>query len=229
MTGFFMSGLLPVLCLAETAYDLNAKGGRAMEQGRSEEAVSYFKEALRLAPENKVIRANLSVSYNNLALDYDAGGDFDRANLMMEKAFAADPDSALIKKNYGMLLTNQAWRRFDGKRDESEILPLLEKALGYTTALPQAYILLGEIYFKRDEQKRAAENWDKALSLDPSLKEVKKKLKKLSKEIKTEKEFSSHSGEHFKVKFEGIELWSDAWTVLEILESVYYRLGGIFN
>src|SRR3989339_308977 len=168
MTGFFMSGLLPVLCLAETAYDLNAKGGRAMEQGRSEEAVSYFKEALRLAPENKVIRANLSVSYNNLALDYDAGGDFDRANLMMEKAFAADPDSALIKKNYGMLLTNQAWRRFDGKRDESEILPLLEKALGYTTALPQAYILLGEIYFKRDEQKRAAENWDKALSLDPS-------------------------------------------------------------
>lgn len=86
-----------------------------MEQKRYEKAVEEFEKARRSSPENKVIRENLAVAYNRLAVDLMERGHYLEARGYLEKAVELKPDEGKIRDNlavaYEKMATDERERR----------------------------------------------------------------------------------------------------------------------
>lgn len=68
-------------------------GVQMAQQGLWEEALFRFQQAERAEPGNAQV-------LNNLAVAYEAVGDFDRALDLYKKALAVDPENRELKRNY---------------------------------------------------------------------------------------------------------------------------------
>lgn len=71
----------------------------AQQQGRTDDAVGYYQQALQLAP-------NSAVLLNNLAWLYFENGN-EQALELASRAADAAPDNAAILDTYGWILTQQ--------------------------------------------------------------------------------------------------------------------------
>lgn len=218
---------VPLFAYSE-AFEQNEKGVKESEAENFDAAISHFEKALSIEPENEVFKNNLAIAYNNLAMDFDRRGDFPWAHFHMKQAYLLTPDSTQLKSNLAFVLTKEAGKMYKEKTKPEKILELLYEALEYDDSNASIYVLMGEIYYEDDRQLKAAKSWNKAVAINPSLKNVKKKLKKLEREIDTEKDFRTQEFRHFKVKFEGFKHWSAAWEALDILDDAYYEVGGKF-
>ncbi len=210
-----------------SVFELNQKGVQALEAGRYEEAVNYLSEADREG-DNTTVRRNLSAAYNKAAFYHGERGDFDKARDYMQKACALFPGEKQLRTNYAHVLTNEGFRRYNAKRT-GDIEWLLRESLQYDDTVAGTHILLGQLYYDRDEYRHAKAEWQKAAQLDPGQDDVKRKLEKLGREMADENQRFDQTNYHFKVRYEGTDMWTASRDVLGLLESAYVEAGRKFG
>lgn len=83
---------------------LNEEGVRSCNEKNFTSSIDYFNAALRLSPDNKVIKKNLAVAYLEMAIDLKSRGSQDRAMEVLEKAVDlnanVEPAHSLLAKLY---------------------------------------------------------------------------------------------------------------------------------
>ncbi len=89
----------------------------------------------------------------------------------------------------------------------------------------EAYSLLGEIYYRKDDLEKAVLYWSKAVELNPTASALRARLERIQKEHKTEKDFNRDVTSHFLVKYEGREKIEAGKIVIRILEDAYGEVG----
>ncbi len=207
-----------------SAVEDNSQGVAAMNAGRFDEAVQYLSAAHTEAPDDANIKNNLVIAYNNAAMDYNNKGNFDTAYHYIKKALELDPQAGPIKKNLAGILTNEAYRRYNANNGQ-EVIPLLKESIENNDSLAEARSLLGQAYYDNDDYPNAQEQWQRALALDPSKTVVQQKLDKLNREMETNGKLHDAGRYHFKVRYEGFEMWSASQEVLDMLEDAYNNVG----
>ncbi len=169
-----------------TAQDRFRRGLRAAKEGRLQEAVEEYTEAIRMNPGYASAynnRGNLYRKLNkyqealedyNKALELDpdyALAYYNRGNLYRElnehqkaledynKALELDPDYALAYYNRGLL--------YHELNEYQKALEDYNKALERNPDDPDAYNNRGNLYSELNEYQKALEDFNKALELDP--------------------------------------------------------------
>jgi tetratricopeptide (TPR) repeat protein len=224
---FFCAGFIVMFCVSAacaSAVEDNRQGVDAMNAGRFDEAIQYLSAAHSEDPDNAAVKNNLLVAYNNAAMDCSNKGNFDAAYRYMRKAHELDPQSAPVNKNFANILTNEAIRRYK-ENNGQDIEPLLIESLEYNDSLAETHTLLGQVYYDNDEYADAQQHWQKVLSLDPSRAAVQQKLDKLNREIATNDRLHDSGRYHFKVRYEGMEMWTASQEVLDMLEDACNNAG----
>lgn len=92
----------PVEMFAMKKVDLNDQGVKALEKKNFHQAIQFFKSALSIDREYTLARENLSIAYNNIAIENAATPDVALDSL--HKALFLDPDNPLTIKNLDGIL-----------------------------------------------------------------------------------------------------------------------------
>ena len=92
-----------------------------------------------------------------------------------------------------------------------------------------AYVLLGELYYLRQELPRAKESWERALKLAPSRQDVQQHLEKLKKEAQVEHSLSHSDTYPFVVRFPQGEVPVDLGVLRQLLRDTYRNVGQQFQ
>ncbi|MBI3332563.1 MAG: tetratricopeptide repeat protein [Candidatus Omnitrophica bacterium] len=88
-----------------------------------------------------------------------------------------------------------------------------------------AQVLLGELYYQRQDLGRAKESWQRALKLAPSRQDVRDRLEKLEREAKVESGFARNDTAPFVVRFAEGEVPASLTDLREFLLETYRLVG----
>jgi tetratricopeptide (TPR) repeat protein len=173
---------------AETRF---AAGQLAESQGNWENAVTQYREAIKLNPKHlgamyrlggvyvqtkrfdeaietfqRYVKATNESpqGYNNLAVAYDAAGRFPEAEQAYQAAIAKDPKGQSWRVNYGLMLARR-------NQPEAAIVQL-------SSVLPPAAVHynLGSVCEQQGRTEEAKAYYRKALELDPKLRDARARL-----------------------------------------------------
>lgn len=122
----------------QKARGLNNYGMALLETGKTEQAIYYFKQALKLNSQNKIENFYWD-AYQNLASAYALTGQINLAIATIEQALAINPQNAELQNNLGALLLHQ--------QDYVNSIKHLEIALLLKPNNGQALYNLGRAYF----------------------------------------------------------------------------------
>lgn len=166
------------------------------QQGRIEEAISYYRESLRLNPNSVHTHNNLGVvllergqigdaighyvaalrlksdyaeTYNNLGVALFRLGDFDKAIAHYREALRLDPDFGKAHNNLGNALVEQG--RF------AEAISHYSKALETKAHYPEAHNNLGAALAQQGKLNEAIIQFESALRLKPDYAQARANLK----------------------------------------------------
>lgn len=101
----------------------------------------------------------------------------------------------------------------------------LTRAVEINPRDPVSFVILGELYYRKDDLETASAYWEKAVELNPSDANLRARLERIRKEHRTEKDFNREMTSHFLVKYEGREKIEAGRIVLKILEDAYGAVG----
>jgi tetratricopeptide (TPR) repeat protein len=132
-------------------------------QQKLDEAVILFDEgkidrSIGLLNEIIAERKDMGQAYLNLFPIYQSQGQHAKSLELLEKGFQNNPENYDVALAFGMLLLDA------GKLDEST--EVLQKALTLVDFDPMAWDRLGIACWRKGEEQKALENFQKALSLD---------------------------------------------------------------
>ena len=112
----------------------------------------------------------------------------------------------------------------------------LEKALEYAKEAvrqkpdhPDAYVLLGELYYLQQELGKAKESWEQALKLAPSRQDVRQLLENLPRETAIENSLTRSDTYPFIVRFAEGQGSVDLGSVRILLRDAYRQVGQQFQ
>lgn len=94
---------------------------------------------------------------------------------------------------------------------------------------PDAYALLGELYYLRQELTKAQESWEKALRMAPSRQDVRDRLTKLQSELRVERDLTRSDTYPFVVRFAEGEIPGELGDVRLALRDTYRLVGQAFG
>jgi len=122
------------------------------EQGRTEEAIPLFQQALKLSP-------NHLIALDNLASAYRQQKRWDEARSVLEKALSVSPDDAEANYSLGMVYaqTNDNQRAFDH----------LQRALRARPDYPEALNNLGVLYLHMARRDDAVKSFEECMRVAP--------------------------------------------------------------
>lgn len=100
----------------ESIREANERGVSYMEQRRFKQAADEFEKAFYADPENKVVRENLAIAYNQLAVSLIEKEKYLEAREYLEKAVELKPDETRIRDNLAAVYAKTAM----GEREERE-------------------------------------------------------------------------------------------------------------
>ncbi|MDR4503884.1 MAG: tetratricopeptide repeat protein [Candidatus Scalindua sp.] len=213
---------------ADTAFELNETGIRYMNSHDYESAIESFQEAFSRKPENDTIKNNLMHSFAALAHENAKLGNWETAITTMLKACELDSSNSVFMQNLSVFYTNFAYVQMkQGLSNHAH--DNLKIALQYDRNNWTAYVSLGSLMYNQGNIKEAVKCWKEALSLNPELNEIKKRVETLGNELNIEEKFRNKQFMYFDVKYEGYEKNNLAWKVVEILREAYTQLGHDFK
>lgn len=93
----------------------------------------------------------------------------------------------------------------------------------------EAHILLGQLYYLRQDLKKAKESWERALKLAPGRKDVKEVLEKLEREAGIEETLARSDTHPFVLRFAEGQVPVDTSSLREMLRDAYRKIGQQFN
>lgn len=138
----------------EKAVKLFHEAYRCQMEGDLEEAIRLYRMSIACYP--------TAEAHTFLGWTYSFEGQYDEAIEECKKAIAVDPDFGNPYNDIGAYLINL------GKLDEA--IPWLEKAIRARRyeAYHYPHCNLGRVYFAKGMLKRALEQFEKALAIDPN-------------------------------------------------------------
>ncbi len=143
-------------------------GAALMMFGMEDEALQKLQTAIELDPKD-------SATYLLLAKFYLERGDYDRAVLLYQKAYEADPEKAKErgKKLVPYTAGNEARslkmaRLYESKGKLKEALRHYIAAVGANPDNSKLYLKIGDLYYKTGDEKKAIEWYHKFLVRWPS-------------------------------------------------------------
>ncbi|MDH4163036.1 MAG: tetratricopeptide repeat protein [Nitrospirota bacterium] len=110
-------------------------------------------------------------------------------------------------------------------KDDRAAERALTRALELNPQEKNAYQIMGEMAYRRDDPAEAITAWEKALAIDPSDAALKARLDRIKKEHRTEQYFNREVTGHFLIKYEGRERIDAGRIILRILEDAYGEVG----
>jgi len=157
-------------------------------QGRTEDAIAAYSEAIRLDP-------GLSQAYNNRGLSYIKLGEYLRANQESDQAIRIDPRLAQAYNNRGFSYSNLgqyqkaildydeairlnprfalAYSNRGSAHDEmskpQKAIDDFDRAILFDPRLDGAYVNRGYVYLNTGDLEKAIDDFDNAIGLDPRL------------------------------------------------------------
>jgi tetratricopeptide (TPR) repeat protein len=142
----------PVATLTPSASEHMELGVDYHEQGRLDEAIAEFQEAIQLDPD-------FVEAHYNLGLAYTDQGEFDAAIAEYEKAIGLAPDLAVAHNGLGNVYYNL--NRID------EAMAEYEEAVRLDPDLADAHFNLGHVYLSLDRYAEALVAYQEANRLNP--------------------------------------------------------------
>ncbi|MFC1813392.1 tetratricopeptide repeat protein [Thermodesulfobacteriota bacterium] len=139
-------------------------GAVLSEQGRLDEAVIHYREALRIKPDN-------ADAHNNLALAFSERGNHKEADMHFKKALMSKPESASIHYNFGVYLMKQ-------ERVKEAYVHFAE-TIKFKPDHAEAYNILGIIIAKDGQYNRARSFFSRAIQVRPDYADARKNLELL--------------------------------------------------
>ena len=124
---------------AAQAVSLNNRGLQLFKEGKVDEAIAQYRQAL-------VLRPDFPEALSNLGLALDAKGNDDEALADFDKALALKPGDAVTESNRGLALYHE--------KKYAESMAAYQLAISFHASFPQAYNGMGAALFaagKSDE------------------------------------------------------------------------------
>jgi len=146
----------------EEARRFNDMAVKNFYTGKIELAISQLKEAAVLDDSSNEILSNLAIALSRNGKQKDARKVFDR---VLEKA----PDMVEAQVGMGLIM-------FEGGNIE-EAIEMFKQASSKEETEAYTYADLGYAYEQKEMLDKAVSNWQRAIELDPTLKDVDEKLK----------------------------------------------------
>ena len=133
------------------------KGNRMLSSGEHEQAISFYKKALRINPD-------YAEGYGNIGAVLARQGRFGKAVLKYEKALKINPDFAEANYSIGNIFLLQ-------KRNH-DAMACYFKALEADSDFAEAHFGLGNILFGQKKFDKAIKHYAKAISIEPGFAEA---------------------------------------------------------
>jgi tetratricopeptide (TPR) repeat protein len=130
----------------------NNLGLLSAREGRTEEAIGYFSQALQLSPDHVVALENLGSAYRQLK-------QWDDARKAYERALAVSPNDP--EANYGLGMV------FAQTDDTVRALEHLQRALHSRPAYPEALNNLGILYLRTQRRDEAVAKFEECIRVAP--------------------------------------------------------------
>ena len=124
------------------------------EKGEYDKAISVYKKALEIQPENRTILINLGLAY-------EAKNDFNEAIKQYSEAIKANPKDDMAWVNLGNVLQK--------KEDTKNALIAYQKAAESNPWNAYAHFNLGNFFYKSNDHKSAIASYKKAVEINPGL------------------------------------------------------------
>jgi tetratricopeptide (TPR) repeat protein len=140
--------------IIEKAVKLFQEAYRCQREGELEEAIRLYQKSIAIYP--------TAEAHTFLGWTYSFQGNYEEAVEECKKAIALDPDFGNPYNDIGAYLINM------GKLEEA--IPWLEKAIraGRYEAYHYPHCNLGRIYLAKGMLKKALEEFEKALAIEPN-------------------------------------------------------------
>lgn len=191
------------------------------DSGKYDEAIEYLIRAYNVKQDSATMQ-NLAIMYTRKALMLVQKGESQKAPALIRDARRIAGGSYIAAKNLGIALFNDAVTEFKKGREDTALMCLKESSLTYQYG--KTFALIGDIYYKVGNLKRARFYWHRAKILGSDDVSVSHKLKRMSHEMRLANFQQDMELPHFDVKYEG-GLSIDAALASETLEKAYSEIG----
>ena len=190
-------------------------------ENKHDEAISYLDKACEVTP-NSSTTQNLAMAYSEKALYEARKGDAQAAKNSYAKARQYASSSGVVSRNLGIVLYNDGISEFKSGRDDIAILCFKESSFIYKDA--RTFEMLGDMYYKRAELKKARFYWHAAALLSPNNIVLSKKIKKTVREMVLAAGEREALIPHFEIRYTK-DLPIDKDLATKTLEKVYADVG----
>ncbi|UEC43178.1 MAG: putative Chitosanase [Methanothrix sp.] len=134
------------------------KGNKLNDQGKYDDAIEAYEEAIRLDPSSSVARSNLAITWNNKGNKLNDQGKYDDAIEAYEEAIRLDPENRVAWHNKGNALSSQ------GKY--SEAIQAYDEAIRLDPENPWAWYAKGVTLGEQGIHNEALLCFEEAIRLD---------------------------------------------------------------
>jgi tetratricopeptide (TPR) repeat protein len=148
-------------CTPDNHFAHNNLGGNVLQQGRVDEAITHFQDALQIKPD-------FADAHYNLGTALLRKGRVDEAISHFQKALQIKPDFAEACNNLGHALLQK------GRADDA--IACLQKALQIKPDYAEPHYNLGNAFLQKDNVDEAIAQYHKALQIKPGLAMARKNL-----------------------------------------------------
>ncbi|MDX1764836.1 MAG: tetratricopeptide repeat protein, partial [bacterium] len=200
---------------------LNNQGVAFMNEGRFEDAVRVFEEALFHIPDDSTILKNLHQGWLQLGYHELKEGNFEKAILALDQATKILDESPDAYKAMGMA----ALELGDETRAEQYFRQYIEREPDD----PAVAKILGELLYKQNKLEEGIRYLKLYSESNPDDLQVKALVDKAGREAAVEEDFEAKTGRHFDVRYDGVENMDSGYLVVGLLEDAYQRIGAQLN
>jgi tetratricopeptide (TPR) repeat protein len=199
---------------------LDAEAIQLADAGKFADAVERLEHALRLLPNNPVLRRNLQTVLLNWGVA-DLGLDkLDDAAEHLQRA-AQLGERAEVLRAQGVVYIKQA--------KYARATAALEQALQMAPQDPHALLALADAYLKQDKRPQALDLLQRAKEAGARGPGLDKTMQQLSREVDAEWDFTQLQSRHFRASFADDEDRNAVRPVLDALEDAYDAVGRKFD
>ncbi len=207
--------------------DWNARGIEYFQTGELTQALHCFERARTTTPDSRTVLYNLATCRAKIAIESVKQGTgrarFRVAEEYASQALAGFEDQPYFHKVLGFVLQEEG--RYEEARASYRTAVALEPEDASTNSL------LGNMAYHLEDYDEALTLWERSYQLDPSQKELRKRIHRARRESALSEGFESLTDRHFRIQYDpSIEqARSEANRVLDILESARREVGRVLG
>lgn len=208
---------IPAGAASQEAEHLNQRAVALTNQGQYEEAAGLFLQALRLSPDDPVIRRNLSGLRTRWGHRLLQVGSLDQAKEQYQAALELNPTESAALLGLGDVQLR--------RREPRVAAETYRQAVGLDSQNADAYSRLGEAYYHQGDLSAALSEWERALALRPEDTLLRTRMQQVQSEARVHGGYRARDSQHFAVVYEGRRREDIGRGLLQILERAYTDVG----